>query len=96
MNHPQNIMKYKAFILATLAVLAVELPLAAAPSMNKPNIIFILADDYGVGEVGCYGGDNYKTPNIDSLAKSGMRYTRAYTAALCGPSRALVQTLKFP
>jgi arylsulfatase A len=95
MNYPQNIMKYKAFILATLAVLAVELPLAAAPSLNKPNIIFILADDYGVGEVGCYGGDNYKTPNIDSLAKSGMRYTRAYTAALCGPSRALIMTGRY-
>jgi arylsulfatase A len=57
---------------------------------KKPNIIFILADDLGIGDVGCYGADNYKTPNIDKLAKDGMRYTNAYTAPLCGPSRATI------
>jgi len=54
---------------------------------KKPNIIFILADDLGIGDVGCYGADNYKTPNIDKLAMDGMRFTHAYTAPLCGPSR---------
>jgi arylsulfatase A-like enzyme len=54
---------------------------ATAPA--KPNIIFILADDYGIGEVGCYGADNYKTPNIDALARSGTRYTHGYTISLC-------------
>ena len=68
--------------------------LSDAPS-KKPNIIFFLADDYGVGEVGCYGADNYKTPNIDALAKGGMRYTNAYTAALCGPSRAMILTGRY-
>jgi arylsulfatase A len=67
---------------------------ADAPA-KKPNIIFILADDYGVGEVGCYGADNYKTPNIDALAAAGTRYTRAYTAALCGPSRAMILTGRY-
>lgn len=57
---------------------------------KKPNIIFILADDLGIGDVGCYGADNYKTPNIDKLAKDGMRFTNAYTAPLCGPSRATI------
>ena len=47
----------------------------------------ILADDLGIGNVGCYGADNYKTPHIDALASGGIRYTRAYTAPLCGPSR---------
>lgn len=58
----------------------------------KPNIIFILADDLGIGDVGCYGADNYKTPNIDKLASMGMRFTNAYTAPLCGPSRATILT----
>lgn len=51
----------------------------AALAADRPNIIFILADDYGIGEVGCYGADHYKTPNIDALARSGTRYTHAYT-----------------
>src|SRR5512133_6325 len=59
---------------------------------SKPNIIFILADDLGIGDVGCYGADNYKTPNIDRLASIGMRFTHAYTAPLCGPSRATILT----
>ncbi|MDP2886167.1 MAG: sulfatase-like hydrolase/transferase [Ignavibacteria bacterium] len=62
---------------------------------KKPNIIFILADDYGVGEVGCYGADNYKTPNIDQLARGGVRFTHAYTPSLCGPSRACILTGRY-
>ena len=62
---------------------------------KKPNIIFILADDLGIGDVGCYGADNYKTPNIDNLAKQGVRFTHAYTAPLCGPSRALILTGRY-
>ncbi len=60
---------------------------AQKSQQKKPNIIFILADDLGIGDVGCYGADNYKTPNIDKLAMDGMRFTHAYTAPLCGPSR---------
>jgi len=59
---------------------------------KMPNIIFILADDLGIGDVGCYGADNYKTPNIDRLASQGIRFTNAYTAPLCGPSRATILT----
>ena len=65
---------------------------AAAP---KPNIIFILADDYGVGEVSAYGADNYKTPHIDQLARGGIRFTHAYTPSLCGPSRATILTGRY-
>ena len=66
-----------------------------APPDRKPNIVFILADDYGTGEVGGYGADNYKTPNIDALARGGIRFTNAYTAPLCGPSRALIMTGRY-
>jgi arylsulfatase A len=62
---------------------------------RKPNIIFILADDLGVGNVSCYGADKFKTPNIDQLARSGTRYTHAYTPSLCGPSRAAILTGRY-
>ena len=69
--------------------------LAAADGLRKPNIIFILADDLGIGNVSCYGADNYKTPNIDQLARTGMRFTNGYTASLCGPSRALIMSGRY-
>lgn len=62
---------------------------------KKPNIVFILADDYGIGEVGAYGADNYKTPNIDALAKTGLKFNHCYTGALCGPSRAMILTGRY-
>lgn len=68
---------------------------AETKSNRKPNIVFILADDYGVAEVGSYGADNYKTPNIDKLAKTGLQFNHCYTAALCGPSRALILTGRY-
>jgi len=72
-------------------VSAIALPegvCADGGASSKPNIIFILADDYGIPGVGCYGGA-YKTPNLDSLAAGGVRFERCYSAPLCAPSRAL-------
>lgn len=62
---------------------------------DKPNVVFILADDLGIGNVGCYGADNYRTPHIDQLAAEGTRFTQCFTAALCGPSRALIMTGRY-
>lgn len=62
---------------------------------QKPNIIFVLADDLGIDGLSCYGADIYKTPNIDNLAKEGIRFTHAYTAPLCGPSRAMILTGRY-
>jgi len=59
-------------------------PLSAAP---KPNIVFILADDLGYSDLGCYGSE-IATPNLDALAKNGLRFTQAYNTARCWPSRA--------
>lgn len=61
----------------------------------KPNIVYILADDLGFAELSCNGSDRYTTPNIDALANSGVRFTRFYTAPLCGPSRALILTGRY-
>lgn len=63
--------------------------------VEKPNIIYILADDLGIGDVSCYGSDNNKTPIIDKLAKGGIRFTHGYTAPLCGPSRAMILTGRY-
>src|SRR5688500_3447999 len=60
---------------------------------SKPNIIFILADDLGWTDVGCNGSTYYETPNIDRLAKEGMRFTSGYTAAPnCAPTRAALMS----
>jgi len=65
--------------------------------MTKPNIVFILADDLGWHQLGCYGSNFYETPNLDNLAKQGIRFTDAYAAApVCSPTRASIMTGKYP
>lgn len=59
----------------------------------RPNIIFILADDLGYGDLGCYGQERIKTPNIDRLASEGMRFTQCYAGStVCAPSRCTLMT----
>ena len=69
---------------------------ATAPdSISQPNIIFILADDLGYGDVGCYGQEIIKTPHLDQLAAGGIRFTQFYAAStVCAPSRAGLVTGK--
>ena len=66
-----------------------------AAETNRPNIVFILADDYGLDGVGCYGSDTFKTPNIDALARDGLRFENAYCTPLCGPTRCLFITGRY-
>ena len=64
-----------------------------AKKQKQPNVVFIFADDLGWGDVGCYGNDFIDTPNIDQLAKDGMRFTDFYAAgAVCSPTRCAVQS----
>ena len=79
----------------TLAATLLSLTALHAASPAKPNIVFILADDLGFAEIGANGSDRYKTPNIDSLAKTGIRFNHFYTVPLCGPSRALILTGRY-
>jgi len=66
-------------------------------SSGKPNIILILADDYGWKDSSCYGSEFYQTPNLDKLAADGARFTQAYAACpVCSPSRAALLTGKYP
>ena len=77
-----------ALLLAPLVVLD-----AAGALSGRPNIIYIVADDLGYGELGCYGGKEIPTPNIDALARSGVRFTSGYvTAPFCAASRAALLT----
>jgi len=70
---------------------------AAETANTKPNIIFILGDDLGWAELGCYGNTFNETPNIDRLASQGMRFTDAYAAApVCSPYRAALMTGQYP
>jgi arylsulfatase A-like enzyme len=64
---------------------------------TKPNIIYIYADDLGYGELGAYGQTKIKTPNLDRMAKEGMRFTQHYSSApVCAPSRCMLMTGKHP
>ena len=69
---------------------------AAQPASRLPNIIVILADDQGYGDLGCYGSPYIRTPHIDRMARDGMRFTDFYAQSLCGPSRAALLTGSYP
>ena len=65
--------------------------------MKKPNVIVIMTDDQGYGDLGCMGSKDLKTPNIDALAESGVRFTSMYSASpVCSPSRASLLTGRYP
>lgn len=69
----------------------------AAAAQDKPNIVFLLADDLGYGDLECYGQTKIHTPNIDRLAKEGMRFTAHYAGNnVCAPSRCVLMTGKHP
>jgi arylsulfatase len=81
-------MNRRSFLAAAggAAVTPFAAPLLRAAAAKKPNVVVILADDMGFSDAGCYGGE-IDTPNIDRLAAQGLRYTRMYSTARCGPSR---------
>jgi arylsulfatase A-like enzyme len=64
---------------------------------HRPNIILILTDDLGVGDIGCYGGKFAPTPNLDRMAREGIRFTQYYSASpICSPSRTGILTGMYP
>jgi arylsulfatase A len=82
-------------VLAILSALPANVSAQDAP--RKPNIVFIMADDLGINDLGCYGRKDQPTPNLDKLARQGMRFTSAYSAAsICSPTRAAIMTGKAP
>jgi len=76
-------------LIAFLLLIVPAVALAARP----PNIVFLMADDLGYGDAGCYGGSTIATPNIDRLAKQGLRFTQAYSGGcVCTPARCVLMT----
>jgi len=88
-------MKRKLLLLACVALLGV--PPTAEGATRKNNIVLFLIDDLGWKDIGCNGSTFYQTPNIDRLAREGVRFTDAYSAcAVCSPTRAAILTGQVP
>jgi arylsulfatase A len=88
-------LRYIAF--GTIVLVLLSLGMRAQSAKRKPNVIFILADDLGYKDLGCYGNPFNKTPNLDALAKQGMKFSQAYVASpICSASRAALLTGKHP
>ena len=85
------------FLTAIAAILFFTLSAAAASATGPVNLLIFYADDLGWGELGCQGNKEIPTPNIDSIAKNGIRFTNGYVAATyCSPSRAGLMTGRYP
>lgn len=90
-----NLLRFPLWaLLVALAIGFTDVSVSAAP---PPNIVVFLIDDLGWTDLGCMGSDLYETPNIDRLAREGMKFTNAYSACtVCSPTRAALMTGKYP
>ncbi len=90
-------MKSPFFLCCRTALAAILVLVTAAIGLaaDKPNIILIMADDVGYECFGCYGSRQYQTPNIDRLARHGMRFRHCYSQPLCTPSRVKIMTGRY-
>ena len=79
-------------ILSLVGILILTMAHAITVAAQKPNVIVIFTDDQGWGDLGCYGSPNIETPNIDRMAREGIRFTSFYAAPFCGPSRSQLMT----
>lgn len=90
-----KILQYITINLFVIALLSCqsESDRVVEQSTNKPNIIYIYADDLGYGELGCYGQEKIKTPHLDQMASEGIRFTQHYTSTpVCAPARCMLMT----
>jgi arylsulfatase A len=85
-------------VVSILLLTITAIAFACAPlAARQPNVVLILADDLGWTDLTCYGSDFYETPNLDRLAKDGMKFTQNYSACtVCSPTRAALLTGKYP
>ena len=90
-------MRRRVFLKRALAGLALTPGLGCNPGSRrkKPNIVLIMADDIGYECFGCYGSGQYRTPNLDELARTGIRFTHCYSQPLCTPSRVQIMTGRY-
>src|SRR5262245_47384560 len=87
----------REFIESTVATTALGGRIQRSEAADRPNVLFILADDLGYGDLSCYGRPDYTTPVLDALARQGLRFTSAYAAApVCTPTRCAYITGRYP
>ena len=92
---PLNLPRIPLFSLWCLVAMAAADALPVASAADRLNVVYIIADDLGWGELGCYGQQKIPTPNLDRLAEQGMRFTQHYSGApVCAPSRCVLMTGK--
>ncbi|GAB5406271.1 MAG: sulfatase-like hydrolase/transferase [Aureliella sp.] len=84
------------FLIAVLAPLLSNIGMDRAIGEDRPNILFILADDVGQEVLGCYGGQSYETPHLDALARSGIKFRNGFSMPVCHPTRLTLMTGKYP
>ncbi len=90
-------MKINQNLITIIALLLLSCTSSAKSKKETPNVLLIFVDDMGYGDLSCYGAQDVKTPNIDQLAKEGLRCTDFQVAApVCGPSRAALMTGRYP
>ncbi len=81
-------------LVACVAMLLGTAPLQAEPP-RRPNLVVIMADDLGAKELGCYGHPRHKTPRLDAMAASGIRFRTCYAAPICSPTRVMIMTGRY-
>ncbi|MFC2124346.1 arylsulfatase [Bacteroidota bacterium] len=92
-SHRNFNMTVRILFIATISILIASCK--ERVTEKKPNIIYIMADDLGIGDLGCYGQEIIKTPNLDKLAEEGIRFTQHYAGnTVCAPSRCALMTGK--
>ena len=89
-------MKNLPQIIALFLFVFLALAQLAQAENKQPNILFIFADDVGQEVLGCYGGESYRTPHLDELARTGMKFNHAYSMPVCHPSRLTLMSGKYP
>ncbi|MFC1635322.1 sulfatase-like hydrolase/transferase [Planctomycetota bacterium] len=97
-SHRVKLTRRRFLRIAGTSMAAMALPgiSLSAEKGDRPNILFIMVDDLGKEWISCYGAEDIKTPNIDALAKTGMRFENAYSMPQCTPSRATLLTGQYP
>lgn len=97
MNSDRHPPAFRLGLIGLLLLAGLTLPAHAAEPASRPNVVFIMADDQGSVDLGCYGAKDLATPHTDALAARGVRFTQFYSAApVCSPSRAGTLTGRYP
>src|SRR6187401_3424578 len=97
MKRNKILVRFLSFAIVVVGLSGFKQPEEQQEKANTPNVILILMDDMGYGDLECYGGFPYHTPNINKLAASGMRFTNFYAAqATCSASRSAFLTGCYP